>query len=59
MGFTRARPRSTSRDVVNIHDANDVVFSIAAAFQICVQLIFEPLGDSLAEEGWMNTDFSF
>lgn len=59
MRLTRPWPHSARRDVVDIHDADNVIFSIAAALEICVQLIFQPLIHIFAKKGRMDADFSF
>lgn len=58
MRFSRAWPDFSWGDVVNVHDAHNVVFSIAASLQIGIQLIPQSVVHAVSEEGRVNADFS-
>ena len=57
--FSRSWHDLAGRDVVDIHNANDVVFAIAAAFHIGIELIFQSIVDIIPEEGRVNVDLAF
>ena len=57
--FSRTRIDFAGGYVVDVHYANDVVFAIAAALHVCVELIFETLVDVISEERWVDVDFPF
>jgi hypothetical protein len=57
--FSRSWHDLAGRDVVDIHNANDVVFAIAAAFHIGIELIFQSIMDIIPEEGRVNVDLAF
>ena len=47
------------RDVVNVHDANYIVFAVAAPFHVSIQLVFQSVVDIVPKKGWMDVDFAF
>lgn len=56
MCFSRARSDLAWRDVVDVHDTNNVIFSIAASFEVRIQLVGQDLVHVGCEEGWVDTD---
>ena len=57
--FSRTRIDFAGGDVVDIHYADDVVFAIAAALHVGIELIFKTLVDVVSKERWVNVDFPF
>jgi hypothetical protein len=57
--FSRSWHDLAGRDVVDIHNANDVIFAIAAALHIRIELVFQSIVDIIPEEGRVNVDLAF
>jgi hypothetical protein len=57
--FSRAWRDFAWRDIVNVHNANDVVFAVAAPFHVSIKLIFQSVVNIVSEEGWVNIDLAF
>jgi len=57
--FSRARPDSARRYVVDVHYAHNVIFPIATALQVRIELILQSLIHTVAKERRMYADLSF
>lgn len=55
--LSRPLPNSPSGDIVDVHYAHDVVFSIATALQVGIQLILQSGVHAVSEERRVDADF--